>query len=251
MVDLGQASLLRAGGAGEITEVIDRERNVGGEGLADGLAVLPGLGDGDLLEVLLHAVRDAVQDEGAFGRGGLAPGGGGLVGGVEGELDVGGLTAGHLAEHLTGDRGDVVHVLAVDGCHPLAADVVVVALAVVDDRSVGAGVRVHGHDGVLSQGFEWSAPHHTVTRATFAKNCCDRRTNPRSPRETGSAWARVGSSSDGPDVAAAGRAAAPTSPAPWSAGRGRARRAGGPAARAPPGAPRPRHAGGRPPRSAR
>ncbi len=52
--------------------------------LADRLAVVPGLGDGEQLEVLLDAVGDLVEDVGALGHRGLAPGGSGGVRGVEG-----------------------------------------------------------------------------------------------------------------------------------------------------------------------
>ena len=55
---------------GEVAEVVDRQRDVGGEGLAHGLAVLPRLGDGQHLQVLLHAVGDLEQDVGALGRAG-------------------------------------------------------------------------------------------------------------------------------------------------------------------------------------
>ena len=52
-------ALERAGGAGEVAEVVDRERDVGGERLAHRLAVLPGLGDREHLEVGLDGVGDA------------------------------------------------------------------------------------------------------------------------------------------------------------------------------------------------
>src|SRR3546814_1335090 len=52
---------------GEVAEVVDGERDVGGEGLAHRLAVLPRLGHGDLLEVGLHAVGDLVQNDRALG----------------------------------------------------------------------------------------------------------------------------------------------------------------------------------------
>lgn len=103
LVDLGDRALLRAKGTGEVAEVVDGERDVRGEGLADGLAVVPGLGDGDLLEVLLDAIGDAEQDQRTLGDGGLAPGRCGGVGGVEGEVDILGGRAGDLAEHLAVD----------------------------------------------------------------------------------------------------------------------------------------------------
>jgi hypothetical protein len=87
----------------KVAEVVNRERNIGGERLAHGLAVVPGLGNGDLLEVLFDAVGDAVQHERALGDRRLAPS---LLRGVcrvEGRLDVLGRTAADLAEHLPRD----------------------------------------------------------------------------------------------------------------------------------------------------
>ena len=68
VVDLGDAALLGADGAGEVAEVVDGQREVGGQGLADRLAVVPGLGDREHLEVLLDPVGDLVQDVRALGR---------------------------------------------------------------------------------------------------------------------------------------------------------------------------------------
>ena len=74
VVELGQPALLGADGGGEVAEVVGGERDVGVEGLADRLAVVPGFGDGEHLEVLVDPVGDLVQDGGALGDGGLAPG---------------------------------------------------------------------------------------------------------------------------------------------------------------------------------
>ena len=61
--------------AGEVAEVVDGQRHVGGQGLADRLAVVPGLGERRAwLQVLLDPVGDLVQDRGPLGRRGLAPG---------------------------------------------------------------------------------------------------------------------------------------------------------------------------------
>ena len=88
LVELGDRSLLAADDRGEVAEVVGRERDVGGERLAHRLAVLPALGDGQQLEVLLDRVRDLVQDARALGRRGLAPGVLCGVCRVERELDV-------------------------------------------------------------------------------------------------------------------------------------------------------------------
>ena len=109
--------------------MIDGERDVGEGGLADRLAVVDGLDRGEHLEVLLHAVGDLVEDLGALGGRGVAPGVLGLMRGVERELDIGGLRAGDLADRLAGDRADIVEIIAVDRRHPFAADEILVARA--------------------------------------------------------------------------------------------------------------------------
>ena len=57
------------GSDGAVVNYQDRYGHyIGGEGLADRLAVVPALGHGEDLEVLLHAVGDLVEDEGPLGR---------------------------------------------------------------------------------------------------------------------------------------------------------------------------------------
>ena len=86
-------AFLRPQAAGEVAEVVDGQRNVGVERLADRLAVVHRLGIGEQLEVLLQAVGDLQQHVGALGGGGAAPLVGGGMGGVEGEFDVFGARA--------------------------------------------------------------------------------------------------------------------------------------------------------------
>ena len=145
LVNLGKTAFLGTDGAGEVTEVIHGQWDVSGEGLTHSLAVLPGLRDSNLLQVLLDAVRNAVQQKSTFCRSGLAEGLEGFLGGVDSQVNVCFLTAGDLAEDLTGDRGDVVHVFAIDGRDPLAADVVVIALSEGDDGIVSSGVCIQSH----------------------------------------------------------------------------------------------------------
>ena len=104
LVDLRDAPLLAADHVGEVAEVVGRQRDVGGERLADRLAVLPALGDREHLEVLLDRVGDRVQHLGAFRRRGLAPGVLGGVRGVERELDVLRAGVGDLADRLARRR---------------------------------------------------------------------------------------------------------------------------------------------------
>ena len=58
---------------------------------------------------------------------------------------IGFFAASYLAEYLAVDRTDVVHIFAVDGCYPLAANVVVIAFAVIDDGAFGSRSCVQGH----------------------------------------------------------------------------------------------------------
>ena len=73
LVDLRDRALLGAHRAGEVAEVVDRQRHVGAQRLAHRLAVLPALGDGEHLEVLLDRVGDRVEHGGALGRRATAP----------------------------------------------------------------------------------------------------------------------------------------------------------------------------------
>jgi len=107
--------------------------------------------DGDLFQVLFNPVRDAVQQERALCWRGLAKGGEGLFRGIDSRINIGFLAAGHLTKYFTGHGADVVHVLAIDWRYPLTANVIVIAVAVVDDGPFGSGCCVQSHDGgVLS-----------------------------------------------------------------------------------------------------
>ncbi len=110
LVELGEGALLGADGAREVAEVVDGEGQVGGQGFADGLAVLPALGDREGFEIVLHAVGDPVEDPGALGRGRTAPGRCGGVGGVQGAFHVLGRATGDLGERLPVDGGGVLEV---------------------------------------------------------------------------------------------------------------------------------------------
>ena len=107
--------------------MIDRERQVGGAGLADRLAIVPGLGDREPLEILLHAVGDPVEDRSALGDAGASPR---VLGGmrrVEGRLDVLRIGTRDLADDLAVHRRSIVEVPARDRRDELAADEIVVA----------------------------------------------------------------------------------------------------------------------------
>ena len=138
VVDLADAAFLGAQHAGEIAEVIDRERQVGGLGLADRLAVVDGLDHGQHVELLLDAVGDAQQRQRALRRRGVAPGVLGGVRGVKRQFDVLGGGARHRADDIAVDRRNVLEGLALDRGHPLAADEIVVMRP---DRNLATKIR--------------------------------------------------------------------------------------------------------------
>ena len=72
-VVLGHRAFVGADDAGEVAEVVHHQRHVGGQGLADRLAVVDGVAAGEKLEVLLGDVGDLVEDLGALGDGHRAP----------------------------------------------------------------------------------------------------------------------------------------------------------------------------------
>ena len=135
-VDLGDPALFGADRAGEVAEVVDRQRDVGAERLTHRLAVVPALDDGQLLEVGLHHVRDRVQHGRPLGGRPRGPRVLGRVGGVERELDVGGRGVRDLADHLARDGRAVLAVVAVDRRDECSADEVAV-LRGDRDRTVG------------------------------------------------------------------------------------------------------------------
>ena len=148
VVQLRNAAFLRADAAGEIAEVVDSQRYVGRQRLAHRLAIVPGLGLGDGLQVLFDPVGDAVQQQGAFRHAGLAPGVLGGVGGVQRLFDVRRVRPGHLAQDAAVHRGGVLEIAAVDRWDPLSADEVVIARL-----ELGGGGATEfglGHDGFLT-----------------------------------------------------------------------------------------------------
>lgn len=145
LVDVRQGAFLRAHTARKVAEVIDGERDVGVQRLADRLAVVHGFGVGQQFQVLLNAVGDFQQDVAACGGVGLAPGVRGGVGCVQRQLDVFGGGAGGLGVDLAVDGRDHIKVLALDRGHELAADEVVVLGLVGDLGASGAGGCVNGH----------------------------------------------------------------------------------------------------------
>ena len=107
--------------------MVDGKRHVGRGGLADRLAIVPGLGEREQIEVFLHAVGDAVQDQRAFGDAGAAPGFLGGVRRVERVFDVLGLGARDLAQQPAVDRREILEIAARARLGPFSVDVVPVS----------------------------------------------------------------------------------------------------------------------------
>ena len=126
VVDFAQAAFLGAHAAGEVAKMIDRQRQIGGPGLADRLAVVDRFDRRQGFELLLHPVGDLVEHARAISRRGAAPAILGGVGGIERELDVLGGGTGDRADHRPIDRRDVLEFLALHRRHPLTADEVVI-----------------------------------------------------------------------------------------------------------------------------
>ena len=145
--------------AGEVAEVVDGERQVGGQRLPHGLAVLPTLDDGELLEVVLDALSDLQEHIGTLGGTRPAPRVLGGMRGIEREVDVRGGAPGDLAERLAVHGRRVLEVEATDGWDPLAADEVVVAALDVDGAALAAGLRVQHEISLGSRSHPLRDPH--------------------------------------------------------------------------------------------
>ena len=118
-VDLADAALPGSQRTGEVTPVVDGEGQVGGRRLADGLAVLPALGDREHLEVQLDAVRNLVQcwPAGVEPHARFAPCAASRALSMSSAVP-----RGDLGEGLAIDRGEVLEVLTLRRRHPFAAD---------------------------------------------------------------------------------------------------------------------------------
>ncbi len=82
---------MRTDTAGEIAEMVDGERNIGGQCFAYRLAIIPGFGFGNGLQVFFNTVGDTVQDQRPLCRAGHAPGILGGVRGIQRQFHIGGI----------------------------------------------------------------------------------------------------------------------------------------------------------------
>ena len=112
------------GPAGVVAEAVDHQRQVGVAALADRLAVVERLQLGQLVDVLLDQVGELVHQAAAVAGVHLAPGAGveRLAGGLDRQVDIGGIPLGDLGDDFLGRRVDRLERLAADAVAPLAVD---------------------------------------------------------------------------------------------------------------------------------
>ncbi|SKT41952.1 Uncharacterised protein [Mycobacteroides abscessus subsp. abscessus] len=150
VVNLGDRPLLGSEHTGEVAEVIDCQRDIGVQTFPDRLAVIPGFGDREPLDVLFHPVGDPQQGVRPFSGRGVTPRVGCGVCRVQRLLDIRRGTAGNLGEHLAVDRRGVLEVLAIRRGNPFPADEVLVPGRESDCTALGSGCRVLRHCLLLS-----------------------------------------------------------------------------------------------------
>ena len=117
-VDLRNGAFLGPHAAGEIAEMIDGEWYIRVFGLANRLAVVPGFGGGKAIQIVLHALRNAIEDVRPLGRGDSGPFIFCGVGGVQGSFHVRAIGARNPAQQLAIDGRSIVKITAVDGRKP-------------------------------------------------------------------------------------------------------------------------------------
>ena len=88
-VKLGGGAFFAADHAGEITEMVGSQRDVGGAGFTDGFAVVQRFLQGEQFQVFVNHIGDFVEYGGAFGCGGLAPCFECFLRGGDGGIDIG------------------------------------------------------------------------------------------------------------------------------------------------------------------
>jgi hypothetical protein len=102
-VDLRNGAFLRAHAAGKIPEMVDGEGYVRVLRLADGLAVIPGFGGGEELQIILQALRNAIEDVRPLCRADRGPFIFGGMGSVQRRVHVSAVGTGDPAEQLAID----------------------------------------------------------------------------------------------------------------------------------------------------
>ena len=125
-VDLADGAFLRTNTTGKVAEVVDGQWYVSSQSFAYGLAVVPGFGHGDLLQICFQTIGNFEQQIGALLHGRAAPGILGCMGSIQCKINVFSGGAGNFAEGLTGHRRNVFEVLAFHRGFPFTADEVAV-----------------------------------------------------------------------------------------------------------------------------
>ncbi len=128
--------------------MVGGQRYVGVQGFTNGLAVVPGFGDGEFFQVGFDAIGDLQQDVGAVLHRGATPGVGGCMRGIQRLLDIFSARTREFGDHFTIDGRGVDEVLAFDRRDELTTDVVAVTGLEGNDGAWGTGLGVD-HDGPL------------------------------------------------------------------------------------------------------
>ena len=129
--------------AGEVAQVLDRERHVHAPGELDRLAVVERLQLGELVGVVLEGLGEGQHRARALGRGDAVPAPvlERLAGGAHGAVHVRGAGVGHLGDRPAGGRVERLEGAPVGGLEALAADDQAVRPGRERAGGVGEGVR--------------------------------------------------------------------------------------------------------------
>src|SRR5690554_6077650 len=125
-VDLADGAFLRTDTAGKVTEVVDGQRYVSGQGFTHSLAVVPGFGHGDLFQICFQTVSNLEQGVGTFLHGGTSPGILGCMSCIQCQFDIFSGRTGDFTEGLAGYRRNVFEVFSFHRSFPFTADEVAV-----------------------------------------------------------------------------------------------------------------------------
>ena len=88
IINFVHAALFGQNHAGKVAEMLGAQRNIGGAGFADGLAVVEGFLQGQLFSMRFNHIGDFVQNGAALIHGGVAPGFQGFLRGGHGSIHI-------------------------------------------------------------------------------------------------------------------------------------------------------------------
>ena len=121
-IDVAGAALLGPQATGKITEVIHQQRDIGIQGLANPLAVVPGFNIGQRLEILFDTIGNFQQRIGALGDRCF----------IQRLVQIGGSGPRHLTDHSSRHRCNVLEILPFKRRHPLSADEILIAISKIE-----------------------------------------------------------------------------------------------------------------------